>query len=155
MNGAIKVLLADGNYHRRWGFNSCGEWIEGVGSTSNLLAPAYPCSLSGGWRLNCFVDSSGLVYSYDGICITDIKELQSDMRLLKIFPNPSNDMLNVEALVSIKKNSCYKIYDELGKIIQEEKNIPSYINIKGLSKGVYFICFENDGKKEIRKFVKY
>lgn len=152
------ILCADGNYHKIWYFTGTGcasPWIEGVGSQINLLAPPYFCSVSGGIRLNCFINDSNLVYSYPGTaCITSIEDLETDIRSLKIFPNPTTDLIKVEKYFSVEKNSGYKIRNIAGQIIQENIIIPTEINIKEFANGTYFISFENNGKIATRKFIK-
>ena len=66
-----------------------------------------------------------------------VATLQSDKvkERIKVFPNPANDILNIE----IANNSVslqYKIYDILGKEIQNGA-LQSQILLKNLNNGIY------------------
>lgn len=149
------VLLADGNYHKRWYLStSSTEIIEGVGSTRNLLSPAYPGSVSGGWRLNCFLNSSTLIYSSSGTCINAIEETDLNFTSIKIYPNPTTEFISIEKNTFVEQKSGYRIMDASGKVVLEENSIPEKIDIRSLKPGNYTIVFENDGKSQPRKFIR-
>ena len=75
---------------------------------------------------------------------------------IKIFPNPSEDFINVE-LKSFASNAKYEMFDIVGKavasgILRNADN--NKINISYLPKGLYFLNV-TDGKNTIsRKFIK-
>ncbi len=68
-----------------------------------------------------------------------------------IFPNPTNDYLNVSISNEMIGKEIF-VYDISGKkiIAQSIKDINIKINIQELSKGIYFLKIEN----EIKRFVK-
>ena len=77
----------------------------------------------------------------------------------KIYPNPANDILNIEIPFKEIGDAIIKIYDVEGKLIMNnaisgqfgiEKNT---INISTLNHGIYFINITNDASYSA-KFVK-
>lgn len=68
--------------------------------------------------------------------------------LVKIYPNPSYDLIFVE---NIEVGKSFQIFDNLGKeIVNTEMNDSKKINIQKLKKGIYFLKF-----KEIDKTIKF
>ena len=67
---------------------------------------------------------------------------------LKIYPNPTSDFIFIE---NVRTNSLVKIIDVSGKIVLEKKLSGNSIDVKSLSKGIYFI--EIEGNKPL-KFIK-
>lgn len=70
-----------------------------------------------------------------------------------IFPNPANDILNIEGLNGLGN---FKIYSIDGKIMQDEKidSKTIKIDISELKNGIYFIAIEIEGKLYNFKFIK-
>lgn len=69
-------------------------------------------------------------------------------------PNPSSDVLNITVNDISFLNTAYKFVDINGRIISDRilSTSVSEINVEGLSKGIYFIKFENQNL--VQKFVK-
>ncbi len=73
----------------------------------------------------------------------------------KIFPNPTNNELNIESYEFRLKTVT--IYDVYGKIVLHQKIIDSFsiIDVSNLPKGTYFVEAENiKGAKGLTRFVK-
>lgn len=79
---------------------------------------------------------------------TGIENTKPDA-MLKIYPNPVNDLLNLE----IHEKSFIRIYDVLGNLVFAEKfNAGQHpIKIQHLSNGLYFIIDDRGG---MQKFIK-
>ncbi|MCP4310880.1 MAG: T9SS type A sorting domain-containing protein, partial [Bacteroidetes bacterium] len=57
---------------------------------------------------------------------------------IKVYPNPAEDMLNIEGAEAFEKNAALTITDMAGKICQRQNNLQtSVINISSLKPGVY------------------
>ena len=104
------------------------------------------------------VTSSGII-TVNGVSQTinvylttvDIEPNNSEM--LKVFPNPFNDEINIDGAADAK----ISIYNLIGnKVLQIEGSSPNQrINTKGLPKGIYIISIEDrTGVKSIRKLIK-
>lgn len=76
---------------------------------------------------------------------------------LSLYPNPVNDMLNIE-LDRELNNSTVQILTMEGKVLIFQKarfGSTTSINVSNLSNGVYFLKLEDKyGKKTIKKFIK-
>jgi hypothetical protein len=75
---------------------------------------------------------------------------------IKIFPNPSKDVLRIEMLISF--NGSIQIRDALGKEIFNanlQNNITNFtIDTKDFESGLYFISFRNEKGEVNKKFIK-
>lgn len=71
--------------------------------------------------------------------------------MLRVWPNPAQDVLFVEGNVS-----GYNIMSMVGSVMQQGSMIPgSNISVKALPAGVYMIALTgSDGQKVVRKFIK-
>ena len=78
---------------------------------------------------------------------------------IKIFPNPANEMLNVELEMSNEESSSTNfqlfIINSLGQIVyQAAINKQSSINIKDLHQGVYQLKISEGTNQKVLKFIK-
>lgn len=80
------------------------------------------------------------------LATTNVKKLETT-----IFPNPANDVLNI---TKVSSKSSYKIYSVDGKLINSGNVKENKVNVSKLSKGVYLITIEEDGKSYQTKFIK-
>jgi hypothetical protein len=73
---------------------------------------------------------------------------------INIYPNPSNDFVNIEIGQNENKMGSIIITDVLGKKVFESK-FENKINISNLNHGVYFITLiSNENKKFTKKIIK-
>ncbi|OAB79967.1 T9SS type A sorting domain-containing protein [Cochleicola gelatinilyticus] len=71
---------------------------------------------------------------------------------VKIYPNPTNDFLNITANILL---STYTIHSISGKIIKQGSiNTQQKINVSKLAQGVYFITIVTEKSIRAKKFVK-
>ena len=76
--------------------------------------------------------------------------------IVKVFPNPVSNKLNVSLLGIIDRQSTLQIIDAKGTIVMEEKVVsnPQAIDVSKLANGVYMIRTKNGGTVITSKFVK-
>ncbi|MEP7165891.1 MAG: reprolysin-like metallopeptidase [Ferruginibacter sp.] len=76
--------------------------------------------------------------------------------IVKVYPNPVTNMLNVSLLGIVSKQSVLQIVDVKGTVVMEQKvvNNPQAIDVSKLAKGVYMIRANNGGTVITTKFVK-
>lgn len=71
-----------------------------------------------------------------------------------IYPNPSNDFVNIELGVDESRIQSITITDVLGKKVFESK-FQNKINISNLNQGVYFLTLtSNDNQKVVKRIIK-
>ena len=94
--------------------------------------------------------------------LTNINELKYNYEGLNIYPNPANEVINVELgmLASIGSATNYKIEitNALGEVLLNQIATTNYItlNINNFNSGIYFVKVINDKKQLISttKFIK-
>jgi hypothetical protein len=91
---------------------------------------------------------------------TDGEVLTSDdASALHVYPNPVNDVLNVELNSAMDGNISVNIVDMIGRNLMElhktvTKGINNFeISVKDLTKGIYFVEVNNGVEREIKKIV--
>jgi len=83
-------------------------------------------------------------------------ELTQANGIVKVYPNPVNDVLNISVLGEVNADASLQITDANGKVVMTKAiiNNPQAIDISKLAKGVYLIKVNNNGKEITSKFVK-
>ncbi len=157
------ILLNDGFYHKRFNFggNGPGNIIEGVGSKKSLFLP-YCMGFDTSTMLECLsrITPSLTIYSSGGAgmgcpLITDIKINDENQKVLVIYPNPSNDVINISAR-NILPNSI-EISNIVGHTILYTNKINSLnttINLKDFQPGLYLVKVSFADKNISGRFIK-
>ena len=134
-------------------------WYEGIGSYRGLFGPitAIPLYENFPNKLVCFKHNNIVEFLDNPQCnkcfCTNNSIDEKKIETIKIFPNPTTDMLFIEC----ENHSTIKLYDMLGKeVVTKDANGKTEINISHLSKGVYTVSIISDGVViGNRKIVKY
>lgn len=73
---------------------------------------------------------------------------------IRIFPNPTSDVLNV-LLPNSPNLGNYRIADQWGKIVMNDafESNETFLNLSDLAQGVYFLSVE--GINEVKRIIKY
>ena len=72
-----------------------------------------------------------------------------------IYPNPANDMLNIEADVEIEKVLIYDVYGKTQKLRNSEtQKSKNTIDVSDLNSGVYFVKITTDKGESTKLFIK-
>lgn len=106
--------------------------------------------LGNGQYIVSVTNESQCRYLSDSLTINTVNLKEATIGNYTLFPNPTNDFLNV---VSKKTINSLEVYDVFGKLvisINENSNF-SEINVKELCRGTYFIKVN----QEVKKFIKY
>ncbi len=126
-------------------------WVEGIGSLNGVLNPGVICvETSDGPpapTLLCFKQNSALAYQlpYTYRCIyvrstIGINKLSSENADVRIYPNPSSGVINIELLANNSEAVEVTMIDVLGalkkKITLQQS---SKIDISNLPGGIYFM----------------
>lgn len=73
---------------------------------------------------------------------------------LSIFPNPTNDLLNLELPNNAGQARTISVYDINGRLVSASKTAATQLNVSALATGTYLLLVEEDGKLWRTKFVK-
>jgi len=76
-----------------------------------------------------------------------------NMDTFKIYPNPSNDYINIEASIDLQ-NAFIQIINTNGMIVYERR-ASSEVNISGLTTGIYYLIINKEQTKLCASFIKY
>jgi hypothetical protein len=78
-----------------------------------------------------------------------------------VFPNPTQDNLNINIAVDKETDFVLEVKDVTGKLVMEQKahfskdNPQHQLNISSLSKGIYFLeIISDDGNSQPIKIIK-
>jgi hypothetical protein len=160
------IQFTDGVYHKRQyaiTTNYGNHFVEGLGSINSGLFghtvigyipytevfycfgkinPFNTLYTGTGWQSQCFLSYTGVEDKF--LLNTDIK----------IYPNPTEDVLNIEFENS--KETNFSILNSFGQIVYLSKNLNSKqeIDLSFLSRGVYYLKIQNNDIYKALKIVK-
>lgn len=171
LNGLISevdsIELNDGSMRKRMALSSldCPDWgiieywVEGIGGVNLAFKYIdYFCVYDVGLHLRCFSNNGNFLFgsASGNNCFipTSINELEQTT--IKIFPNPTQDILNLEYDKTIKIEQL-KIFDFQGQLVKslQVENGFSQISISDFPKGVYYLEIETiKSEFMFKKFIK-
>ncbi len=146
-----------GGSYINWGGTSLGTCEEpddyiGIQDCGAIGLATWPHGVAGEWN-----DISGLntlyyVIEYDSSVGINNHEQKFQSWL---YPNPSNDFLNITSTNPTKQINDLKIYDQLGSLVYADAEIKSEnisVDVSKFAEGIYFISLIfSDGELENRK----
>lgn len=89
-------------------------------------------------------------------CATGINESDKSESIFLVYPNPSNNYINIEKLSAGNQKIDISIFNQLGELIMERKNwnvSEKQINTEKLSNGLYFFEIHMNQRKQIEKLI--
>ncbi len=91
-----------------------------------------------------------------GTATKDLIPSVTENAIVKVYPNPVINVLNISLLGMVSKQSILQIVDAKGIVVLVQKaiNNPMAVDVSRLSKGVYMIRVNNGGTAITSKFVK-
>lgn len=148
--------------------SSESDWttVHVTNITSSYLVDnfRYKFTFEGGGGNNFFLDniniyaggpSEELVDGTSGVGLAE----EQNIKNLQLYPNPTDEELNVKFMLNSAEKILIKIYDLTGKELSSNKingavgtNLVM-LDTKKLSSGSYFVEIETNGYKEVRQFM--
>ena len=139
------------------------RWYEGIGSDKGVLfslQSSYPDYWSmEDFKLNCFKHNNTVKYLDNPKCnkcfctaTSIIENSYSDM--IKIFPNPTKDIINIDIPENINIKSI-SIYSIDGKLVKKNKYLynSGQLDINKLNIGSYILNIEIDNNNNFSKII--
>lgn len=122
---------------------------------NNCLFPAPPPI----YQYYSVVTEDTIFYDYSAgpitnppACLLDVNDPSKKVAVVKIFPNPVQDYVNIE---SEKNFVSYEVVDTSGKLILNKDFKSNQIDIRNLKSGIYFIKLKSlNSETNIVKFIK-
>jgi hypothetical protein len=159
---SIDSINVNGQYRKRitiiplQSFNGWTyPWIEGIGSTASLTDYFYP---HGNYdvHLSCFFGADSLSYGLSEDCcigVIDHIEQNSYIDRIRVYPNPANDVLTIDAnSIDFKQIEILNIQNCFCKAIATRDSIIN-IDINEYPKGIYLLKIITDSKIIIKKII--
>ncbi|MDY0140418.1 MAG: T9SS type A sorting domain-containing protein [Bacteroidales bacterium] len=125
--------------------NQAGYLCDSVGSLSH-----YPIRV----RLT---DNNGISHTAKYDITTNINDIDFTDTKIKIYPNPTDDIIFIELNETNFKQAFVSVYNTYGQLIISNEITNSEINTfntSNVTSGIYFIKINIDGKRTIKKLVK-
>ena len=144
----LQVLRPNGTLFHTWDFNLVQNYTS---SWWYWIIEELP-SVNGEWTWRATYNGQIVDHKFTvGTLGVEDKEFNA----ISIYPNPSNDVVNIQSPHLVKKAS---VVDVLGKTVMTRVNDTESIkeiNLESLSKGLYFLSLEGDAhQKKIIKLIK-
>jgi hypothetical protein len=118
-------------------FKSITQTDDGGFSAAGYLLPNPPdTGTQDTWVVK--VDSFGCLVQ--GCEVVSVPQIETSIASLKIYPNPTNGILNIEITPNGNQHQFnFELYDILGKRVHTQKLIPYHntISVSGLTSGIY------------------
>lgn len=130
------------------------QWRHETIDLSNLAGEQrvrFSIQFKSGWGNATYVDNINVK-----TLTNSINELENTIAF-DIYPNPSDDMVNVTLEMKNGEHATIQIINSLGQIVLSNviKNSHSSFNIAHLPTGVYYVKLQNDKGSAIKKVIKY
>ena len=158
---AKNSVMINGSLHNALFLSSSGSYfgfkfVEGILSDINPLNPYFSGS-DPVVTLACMCHNNQFYYRYDSLSCglncsnpTVLKETQNVEKTIRLFPNPSDQIINLESNLSLEGKK-FLIQDYTGKEISNGIfHAISGVDILGLSNGIYFLKINNTFLKFIK-----
>ena len=146
--------LFDGSLRKRIELN-CEEgntvtWVKGIGNLDfPLAATVLSCHFDINTEILCYSEFGQNIYlgdhNFQGCWVTDVAEIPESE--ITIYPNPVSNNLYIDAENSITNA---KIYNLQRQLIMEKTEV-SYMELKDLNTGMYFLYLVNRKGQELTK----
>lgn len=128
--------------------------FQSLSSISNLIA-------DGTWIIRAFDswNGDGGVINAASINVCNIQTLDSSdfniFNSLKIYPNPSKGIININLGENLTGETTYVLYDVQGRIVMNKKSNTTMetLNVENVSNGVYLLSIENGAAKTTQKII--
>jgi len=97
-----------------------------------------------------------MVFDKQASVFLKLKGVKSDQKTLEIYPNPSNEIVNIIYPYQSNQMSEISVFDATGrKIISRiAQSNPETINVSTLPAGLYFVKVKTNNKEVTEKFIK-
>ncbi|HNW99633.1 MAG TPA: T9SS type A sorting domain-containing protein [Bacteroidales bacterium] len=163
-NDTFKIIYTSSYQNSDWVYT--GPIVEKLGCIGYMLPEPYLCYIdhNEGGNLRCYSDSF-YAYQKDSLLpcdfINSIDETIIDDHFLKIYPNPTNNILNISTTLQDGNTiELIEIYNCFGQLIKKTDINNSYkkfnhiINIQSLSSGIYLMRIKTNYNYFEKKIIK-
>lgn len=137
--------------------SGANSYLWGTGATTNtiIVSPYLNTTYTVyGTGIDGCVISSNITQSVSSCTGINSFDNNKDLKFY-IYPNPANEVINIEFLAFNNEAYTIEILNSLGQVIREEeiifKDNKTGINTKDLENGLYFLNFKNNKQLSVNK----
>jgi subtilisin-like proprotein convertase family protein len=89
------------------------------------------------------------------VCNITLSSPSNSFNTLKVYPNPSKGIINVNLGENLAGETTYVLYDVQGRIVMNKKSNATMetLNVENVSNGVYLLSIENGTAKTTQKII--
>ena len=152
-NNGIYVGTDVGVYYRD---DNLGHWVPFMKNLPNVIVKELEIFYSGN-KIRAATYGRSVWESDVYALANSIADNDSKASMLKIYPNPTNDKINIDMSQYRFQNSSIRIMNNLGEIVKTEStssNSLISISVANLKKGIYFIEIQTENNVLYGKFIK-
>lgn len=162
----VDSILINGNLRRQIHFeddNGNEQWIEGIGSMTDLIFPAWTLIGNVDTDLGCFYQNDKLIFGDSTSCTcvlgTDINPPAPVSQDISIYPNPFQNFTTINLQLNKKTIVQLQIINTLGQIV----SYSSHSLLEGnnqiiidqlLNSGIYFIQLSTEDFQISKRIIK-
>jgi len=126
------------------------NWTPPTVLTTNWLTSVYFTDVLTGY----VVGDSGTILKTTNGGVVGLNESSITSKFLKLYPNPANDKINIESLMTGDRSLSIINVNSQKVIERQITNQKVQIDICDLPAGVYFVKLQNENTVEVRKIIK-
>lgn len=118
---------------------------------------AFPADI---WTTPDFRLNVSSLASTGGSTITSVNDIDNNVLAMEVYPNPANDLINVNVMAIAEGNGTISVYDLTGKNVMNVNAFMSrgenktQLDLSSLTNGVYFVQCKFNGSNLTTKIVK-
>jgi len=137
-------------------YNDGADWtiIESNTSNTEKIAVVQMTDTLHGWAGTHTTGTTNGMNKYMGSNLAGIQQVKNNNNQLVVYPNPAQDILNIEYLL-VNENASLQIIDMLGNVVKQvpfnTKHVT--INIADMQKGVYLLRMQNGVANSVQKLI--
>jgi len=100
--------------------------------------------------------AANLVFAYDIVGVNGMNEPAADAPFVSAFPNPANDMVNIQVDRKNNEEMTMQMFDVTGRVVFESNNVGvnNYINMAGFDAGIYTVKVISNDQVSTTQVVK-
>jgi uncharacterized Ntn-hydrolase superfamily protein len=146
--GALQAAKAEGGDHRCAPISSIFSFVKTSKADASFNEPSFILSvqLTQNDQTDA-IDSLQTLFNQNAVCdnISSTNEIKEN-KLVEVFPNPTDSILNINFLSPIEKEIQFELIDVTGKVVQRFSiNQNQKIDISKFSSGNYFLVAKEIG----------
>lgn len=128
------------------------DWVEGIGSMTSLTQYLASCYTDYPFDLLCYFENGNLLYSNPDnpdCFITPIENILSNSDEIRVYPNPSGGVFNVELGIG---SYAVQVLNIIGEVLFYTRD--NKVDLSDYEAGIYFLVFQDEGRRWVKKIIK-